>query len=82
MAKPSPEKLNPAWEAAVKRKLATPPRPMKAVRKKTAKGAATRLKPPGLKPRGSSIVGHGIEGVLYDGGNDAPNHLSTIFEFK
>jgi hypothetical protein len=44
MAKPLPEKLNPAWQAAVRHMLATPPQP-KAVKKKAAKGAATRLKP-------------------------------------
>jgi hypothetical protein len=35
MAKPLPEKLNPAWAAAVRRMLTTPPRPKKAVEKKT-----------------------------------------------
>jgi hypothetical protein len=35
MAKPSPEKLNPAWAAAVRRMLSTPPHPKKAVKKKT-----------------------------------------------
>jgi hypothetical protein len=34
MAKPSAEKLNPGWEAAVRRMLATPPHPKKAVKKK------------------------------------------------
>jgi hypothetical protein len=29
MAKPLPENLNPAWAAAVKRMLATPPHPVK-----------------------------------------------------
>jgi predicted RNase H-like HicB family nuclease len=40
MAKPLPEKLNPAWAAAVKHMLATPPQPKKAVKKK----AKTRAK--------------------------------------
>jgi hypothetical protein len=34
MAKPLPEKLNPAWQAAVRHMLATPPHPKKAVKKK------------------------------------------------
>jgi predicted RNase H-like HicB family nuclease len=34
MAKPLPEKLNPAWAAAVKHMLAIPPHPKKAVKKK------------------------------------------------
>jgi hypothetical protein len=34
MAKPLPEKLNPAWQAAVRHMLATPPQPKKAVKKK------------------------------------------------
>jgi len=37
MAKPSPEKLNPAWQAAVKRMLATPPHPKRAVKKAVKK---------------------------------------------
>jgi hypothetical protein len=37
MAKPLPEKLNPAWAAAVKHMLATPPQPKKATAKKPAK---------------------------------------------
>jgi hypothetical protein len=32
MAKPLAEKLNPAWQAAVKRMLATPPQPLGAVK--------------------------------------------------
>ena len=32
MAKPLPEKLNPAWAAAVRHMLATPPQPKKAVK--------------------------------------------------
>jgi hypothetical protein len=37
MAKPLPEKLNPAWAAAVKHMLASPPHPGKAVNPKAAK---------------------------------------------
>jgi hypothetical protein len=33
MAKPLLEKLNPAWQAAVRHMLATPPHPKKAVKK-------------------------------------------------
>jgi hypothetical protein len=36
MAKPLPEKLNPAWQAAVRHMLATPPQPKRAVKKKAA----------------------------------------------
>jgi hypothetical protein len=35
MAKPFPEKLNAGWQAAVKRMLATPPHPKKAVKAKS-----------------------------------------------
>jgi hypothetical protein len=42
MAKPLPEKLNAGWQAAVKRMLATPPQPKKAVKKKAAKVARPR----------------------------------------
>jgi hypothetical protein len=37
MAKPHPEKLNPAWAAAVKHMLATSPHPKKAVKRKPIK---------------------------------------------
>jgi hypothetical protein len=37
MAKALPEKLNPAWAAAVKHMLATPPHTKKAVKKKPQK---------------------------------------------
>jgi hypothetical protein len=37
MAKPLPEKLNPAWAAAVKHMLATPPHPKMTVKKKASK---------------------------------------------
>ena len=37
MAKPLPEKLNPAWQAAVRHMLATPPQPKRAAPKKHAK---------------------------------------------
>jgi hypothetical protein len=41
MPKPSPDKLNPAFQAAVKRMLATPPQPKKAVKKNKAKKTKT-----------------------------------------
>jgi len=34
MAKPLPEKLNPAWQAAVRHMLATPPQPKRAAKKR------------------------------------------------
>jgi hypothetical protein len=37
---PKPPKLNPAFEAAVKRMLATPPQPKKAVKKSVKKKPA------------------------------------------
>jgi hypothetical protein len=37
MAKPLPEKLNPAWAVAVKHMLATPPQPKVAVKKAVKK---------------------------------------------
>jgi hypothetical protein len=42
MAKPLPEKLNPAWQAAVRHMLATPPQPKKAVKKKPPKAKKYR----------------------------------------
>jgi hypothetical protein len=40
MAKPLPEKLNAAWQAAVRHMLATPPQPKKAVKKAKKKPAS------------------------------------------
>ena len=37
MAKPLPEKLNPAWQAAVRHMLATPPQPKVVVKKSASK---------------------------------------------
>jgi hypothetical protein len=42
MAKPLPEKLNPAWQAAVRHMLATPPHPKKAVKRKPRSKKADR----------------------------------------
>jgi hypothetical protein len=55
MAKPLPEKLNPAWQAAVKRMLATPPQPLGAVKvgyqKRRMALTGTSVKATKKKPR-------------------------------
>lgn len=51
MAKPVPDKLNPAWEAAVKHMLARPPVPKASVKKDVKKPPSHQKRPESLNLR-------------------------------